>query len=381
MAQPWVMEVEGLRNSVNRSGLEGPAQPRVMNPSGPFVWLVIGDKVGDNRQVELIASALGWPTVRKELRFRPPYDRREGKPPIRPTLDHLDRDRSAPLEPPWPDLILTIGRRPLAASLWLKRQRPKSRLVVVGRPVPARYLPLVDLMVVPPSYLSPRNPNVLPLPLPLHQPPLQAVAEAAARWRERLEGIARPLVAVMVGGETRPFRFGAREAGDLLLKVQRAFPEGTLYFTTSRRTPPEVVETLSRNRPSRARIYRYGIDPENPYLALLALADRVVVTGDSVSMAVEALQCQKPLWIYELPTDLHLKERWRSRFFHPPWRPLWEVGYRFGIFSAFRDLRQFHQLLYRRRWAVAVGSRREPHPPERFPDSLRLVVEACQRLF
>lgn len=346
-----------------------------MKPQRPTLWLVIGDKVGDNRQLELIASRLDWPTVRKELRFRPPFDRREGKPPIRPTLAFLDPDRSAPLSPPWPDLILTIGRRPLSPALWIKTQSPETLLVVVGRPPPARWLSLVDLVAVPPYYLAPQDRRILRLPLPLHRPPLGAVLE------EPLGELPRPITAVLIGGETRPFRFGPKEASDLLSRLRAAFPSGTLYLTTSRRTPPEVIALLQEELPGNARLYRYGIDPpsKNPYLPLLAGADRFVVTGDSVSMITEALHTRKPLWIYEPPLDLSFKEQLRTPLFSRP--RLWEIGYRLGLFSSFRDLGRFHRELYRRGLAAPLGAPEPCRTAAKLPDPIDGVVAAISALF
>ena len=51
--------------------------------------------------------------------FRAPYVM--GKPHFRASLYHIDRALRA-LEPPWPDLILTVGRRPSMAALWVKAQ-------------------------------------------------------------------------------------------------------------------------------------------------------------------------------------------------------------------------------------------------------------------
>src|SRR5688572_10832978 len=77
------------------------------DPTTPRTWLILGDKAGDNAQVRIIADALGWPFVVKDLVFRAPYV--IGKPRFRASLYHVDRGRSASLEPPWPDLILTVG--------------------------------------------------------------------------------------------------------------------------------------------------------------------------------------------------------------------------------------------------------------------------------
>ncbi|MGB5741102.1 MAG: ELM1/GtrOC1 family putative glycosyltransferase, partial [Sedimenticolaceae bacterium] len=97
---------------------DAPADAKPTDP--PRVWLLLGEKIGDNNQVEVIADVLPWPLIRKTLRFRPPYD--QEKPPFAVTIDHVDRVRSDRLEPPWPDLILTSGRRPSMAALWVREQ-------------------------------------------------------------------------------------------------------------------------------------------------------------------------------------------------------------------------------------------------------------------
>ena len=76
----------------------------------PRTWVILSDKRGDNGQVEEIAQALGWPCEHRRLQMREPYV--IGKPRVAATLHHIDPTRSDPLEPPWPDLIITIGRRP-----------------------------------------------------------------------------------------------------------------------------------------------------------------------------------------------------------------------------------------------------------------------------
>ena len=71
----------------------------------PTTWLLLGDKRGDNGQVEAVAAALGWPCDRKNLVMKARYQ--TAKPRFRATLDHLDLDRSDALAAPWPELIIT----------------------------------------------------------------------------------------------------------------------------------------------------------------------------------------------------------------------------------------------------------------------------------
>jgi mitochondrial fission protein ELM1 len=189
------------------------------------------------------------------------------------------------------------------AALWVQEQSGgHTRIVIVGRP--KRWAERFALIVAPSQFRIPPRDNLVQLELPLLRPDEIAVAEAGAVWRRRLAGLPRPLTAVLVGGETKPFRFDAAVAATLLERLRQigARDGGTLYVSTSRRTRPEVVEALAAGLPPGAVLYRWAPDAAaaNPYLGLLAEADRFVVTGDSVSMMVEVASLGKPLAIFAL---------------------------------------------------------------------------------
>ena len=199
------------------------------------VWLLLGDKPGDNAQVEAVALALGWPCERRTLHWRPPYALE--KPRFRATLDHVDRARSASLEPPWPDLVLTIGRRPSMVALWIEAQSAgRTRIVLFGKP--SGMMDRFDLVVAGAEVQLPPRPNVVPIRLPLMRAKASDIEAASAKWRTRLAALPRPLVAILVGGPTVPFAFDLRVADRLqTLAHEIAGAGGTPYVTTSRRTP------------------------------------------------------------------------------------------------------------------------------------------------
>ncbi|MGZ9092929.1 MAG: mitochondrial fission ELM1 family protein [Rhodoplanes sp.] len=321
----------------------------------PRVWLVIGDKLGDNAQVEIVATALGWPLERKTLRFKQQYV--TGKPPFKPSLYHVDLAASDPLTPPWPDLVLTVGRRPSMAAMWIKRQSGgRGKVVLVGRP--RRMLKDFDLILATPQYRLPRQPNVLRLDLPLMRvdPPL--IESASAAWRERLEGLARPLTAVLVGGPTKPFAFDATVTRAFVAALRRsAGKSGTLFVSTSRRTPPTVVDALAAELPAGSQLFRWRPEAtDNPYHALLGLADRFVVTGDSISMLVEVARTGKPLAIFPLPMQHGPWPRVRARLaqtFQPapgdgragPLGWLGDALYNVGLVHYSREVEALHRSL------------------------------------
>jgi mitochondrial fission protein ELM1 len=282
-----------------------------MSRERPRIWLVLGDKVGDNRQVERVAEALGEPFEIRRVRFLPRWQ--DGKPPFLPSLYHLDRAASDPLEGPWPELILTIGRRPAMVALWIRRRSGnRTRIVLFGRP--KRFFDDFALIIAPAQYGLPERDSVVRLGLPLIRLDPERVEAEADRWRERLADLPRPLTVLLVGGRTKPYRMDADTARDLLERTRAAMPEGGgLYISTSRRTPPAVVETLARSLPSGARLHTFDAGGgDNPYLALLGLGDRFVVTGDSVSMLTEIARLGKPLVIHPLPVEASRARRWQD---------------------------------------------------------------------
>ena len=342
--------------------LSGPISAPISASRAP-IWLLVGEKLGDNAQVRTIATALELPVEEKLVRMREAF--RFGKPQVKPSLHHIDPEGSAPLEPPWPDLVITIGRRLSMVALWIKAQSGgRTRIVLVGRP--RRLLDRFDLVVTAAHYRLPPRKNVLRLDLPLMRVDEAAVRQAAQNWAPRFAGLRRPLIALMVGGPTKPVRFDVDVAQDLIARAaaQVAALGGSLYVTTSRRTPAAIVEALAAGLPEGAVLHRWRADAEdNPYLALLGSADAVIVTGDSISMMVEAARLGKPLAIYQQPPSDRLTQRCL--------RWLGGLAERVGLAGS-RDLSALHELMFARGLAVPLG--------QPFPESGRRAADELPKV-
>jgi hypothetical protein len=348
--------------------------------------LVLGDKEGDNAQVYAIERALGWPCERRHVQMREPWI--VGKPRVLPSLHHIDGARSDALEPPWPDLVITIGRRPSMVALWIAEQSGgRTKLVLVGKP--SGMMRRFDLVIASTEINLPPFDNVVPIALPLMGVEASRIAAAVEVWRERLAELPRPLVAFMIGGATRPFAFD-RAVTERLIELARSVvvSGGTPYLCTSRRTSPTTVEALRAGLPPSARLYRWTPgDPDNPYLGLLGLADSFVVTSDSISMLVEIIRLRRPLGILELrPRGLlgRLDQSW-----HAVIRRLCAPGtasvgnalgksiarslHGLGLFDGTRDIPAFCRMLFERGFAVPAGAPLLP-PRGEVPDDLGRVV-------
>jgi mitochondrial fission protein ELM1 len=88
-------------------------------------------------------------------------------------------------------------------------------------------------------------------------------------------------------------------------KEVRAFAEGaggSVFAVTSPRTSAEATAALSTGLGDSHHLHRWRKgERDNPYLAHLASADVIVVTGDSESMLAEAAAAGKPTYIYPIP--------------------------------------------------------------------------------
>jgi mitochondrial fission protein ELM1 len=125
--------------------------------------------------------------------------------------------------------------------------------------------------------------------------------EAKRRFGPLLSSLPRPLVAVLLGGRTRHHPFAAAEAkalGERLAALVRAEGAG-LAVTASRRTPPESLAAL-RMALGATPHYLYDGTGDNPYFGLLALADAIVVTADSVNMISDAASTGRPALVARL---------------------------------------------------------------------------------
>jgi mitochondrial fission protein ELM1 len=363
----------------------------------PHTWVILSDKRGDNGQVETIVDALSWPVEHKYVHMRPEYVL--GKPRYRPSLDHLDLSRSDPIdEGPWPDLIITVGRRPSMVALWVRQQSGnRTKIVLVGKP--SGHMLDFSLVIASAENQMPPMHNFVPITLPLMRIEPEDVAGAAQAWRERFATLPKPLIAMLIGGETNPFIMNRKVAQDLVATAHAVVDElgGTPYVTTSRRTNPEVVALLRDELPASAQFFEWSAEAEdNPYRALLGSADGFIVTADSVSMMVEVIYLHKPLAIFPLPGGwLGSVDQWRRSLAHWLFNPKldsagdhWRHGIArgfyyldvFKVLCATRDFRAFHRLLVEKGLAVWAGQPFKP-PEGKLPDDIGAVIKRIEALF
>lgn len=266
----------------------------------PRVWVLTNPHPGNRIQAIALAEALGWQYEVKELHFTP-WSRRRDLLPFLPLTVGLDRKRSSPLAPPWPDLVIGVGRSTAPVTRWIGcMSKGRTRTVQLGRTggAMARHY---DAVVAPLHCRMPPAPRRYDTVAPLNSISLQQLEEASSQWPELLDGVPRPVVVLLVGGDAARFRLGADDATRMALRVRQRTEEigGSVVAVTSRRTSQAASRALQAVLGEPHRVFLWHPDRSaNPYRALLARADVLVVTGESESMLAEAAATRAPLYIY-----------------------------------------------------------------------------------
>ena len=264
------------------------------------VWAVTEGHIGTENQARGVAEALvgsgPGAVVVKRIAVRAPW--RWLSPALWPApLTALGRNGDL-LEPPWPDVLISCGRRAAAPNLAVRKRSGGATLSVhIQRP----YMPSDRFdLVVAPRHDGLDGANVHVTRAAVHR----VTAERLAAGRSDAAGCADPArhaVTVLIGGSNRRHRLTeaiAARFGDRLAALCRRRPID-LRLTPSRRTPPAIVRILvDKLAGTGAQIWDGSGD--NPYFDWLAIADTIVVTWDSVSMTSEALATGKPVYVLPL---------------------------------------------------------------------------------
>lgn len=268
-----------------------------------LIWVLQTGRAGDNAQVLEIAHRLGGNVVVKKLTFNAMHSLPNWM--LGASQASLAPEAHQQIVPPWPNLVIAAGKRTVPVARWIKAASGgRAKLVQVGRPRAA--LRHFDLVISTPQYGLPKDSNVVELALPFASP-RPVSQQDVSYWADEWKDLPRPWTIVLIGAGKFPLRFEAPEIGDLGEKLSGL---GTsLIVIGSPRTRSDALDVLAkhvRDRP--AKFFPWSRNT-TLYQAALVLADRIVVTSDSMSMVSEAINSGKPVSIFRLPA---------SRFF-PSW--------------------------------------------------------------
>ncbi len=260
-------------------------------------WIITEGIAGTENQCLGVAEALGVTPVVKRVKLRAPWKQ------LSPWLcfghEHALADDSDKIDGPYPDILIASGRKSIGIALHVKKKSSgKTFLVQLQDP---RINPKKFDLVVVPQHDPARGDNVIVTKAGLHRVTPEKIEAARARWETEFKKIPHPRIAVLIGGTSKAHKMtedNARMLAEQLLALTDHRKAG-LLITASRRTGAENTAYL-RETLKGDNIYFWDNTGDNPYFGLLAVADYIIVTEDSVSMTSEALATGKPVYIAAL---------------------------------------------------------------------------------
>ena len=258
-------------------------------------WVVTDGKSGMESQCLGLAEVLGIEPAIIRISMRNPW--RDLAPHLRIGLAGAFVEN--PLVPPWPELLIATGRLSVPASLYVKQQNPHTRRVQIQNPgISPRHFDLV----VTPMHDNLRGMNVIQTIGALHRVTPEKLAAEGQLLAPSVASLPRPFIGVLMGGANAVYRFDSGEARVLVSELARhaSMSGGSVLVTPSRRTGEANIADIRAGLASIPGFVWDGTGA-NPYYGILALADVILVTGDSVNMVTEACASGHPVYIYDLP--------------------------------------------------------------------------------
>lgn len=255
----------------------------------PLIWVLADPRAGTAAQALGIAERLGEPFRTVPLEWGP-----LAKLPLPwPSLAGLTPASRAAFTPPWPALSISAGRRAAPVARWLHRRG--ARAVHGMRAWPAGGL---DLMVIGRHDSPAEAPHILPILGAAHRVSPARLAEARQEWAA-FAALPEPRVGLLLGGPIRGEGLDPAIAAALGQRITGF--AGSVLATASRRTGAAATEVLAESLAGLPhRLRRWGDTGPNPLLGIMAWANLLVVSGDSVSMISESLVADAPLFIAPL---------------------------------------------------------------------------------
>ncbi|TWI06106.1 hypothetical protein IP90_00369 [Luteimonas cucumeris] len=263
-------------------------------------WILSDGHAGNRRQAAALAAALDCADSREHL-LRPRAPWRWAAPRRLPGATQAFGDPFATALQAPPALAIGCGRQAALATRLLRERGARVVQILDPRIDPRHW----DLVIAP-EHDRLHGDNVITLLGSLH--PVDDAWLAQARDDFALFAqLPQPRTSLLIGGPTANvrqddagFAAGLARLGDSLRREG-----GSLLVTSSRRTSAVWRDAVQRQLAGIpglrwfAPTHATAGDEDNPYPGLLAWADRIVCTPDSVNMLSEACATRAPVFVLD----------------------------------------------------------------------------------
>lgn len=279
------------------------------------VWLLLSEKKGGNSQIQGVANSLDAGLQEKfvtynNLVFLPNFIRQFLN------LSDLTEDAKKALQKPYPDLIISAGRREAVIACILKNKAKKEGkdIKIVNLMSPGiSLINKFDLIFLPSHDNFLKRKNIIKYSINPVKVTENKLKTEKSNWEKELSSFKRPIITLIVGGSTKDNKFTDKMADKLgeLTRKAASNLNASVFYTNSRRTPKSANNIILKYINSfKNHIYDSKKDTKNPFFAYLEFADYIIITGETISMISEAIYTKKPVFVFA-PSRLLSKKHQR----------------------------------------------------------------------
>ncbi|HAG52495.1 MAG TPA: hypothetical protein DCL21_01775 [Alphaproteobacteria bacterium] len=187
------------------------------------------------------------------------------------------------------DLVVGLGSVPRLAMVTLKSRNPDLKTICIMDP--KRNYEYYDVIAVPNhDDVSYKGDNLVRITGSLSYFYKEDLEVAKEEFKEEFAPlIEKPLIGLIIGGDSKGYSFTMLKARDLLDKTLLLSKKigSKVYATTSRRTPESQAAYIKyKIEDSKNEIYTSG--KKNPFRAIMGYSSIIIVTPETVSMLMES---------------------------------------------------------------------------------------------
>jgi mitochondrial fission protein ELM1 len=313
--------------------------------SDKIIWILLGDKLGDNAQAKHLGCALqenfACTLETKKIVYNQKHKLSNLK--LQASLVSMIKGESDELDLTLaPDIVIFTGRRAVPIARWIQKQslcqhNKSTKLVAIGKPRAPFYW--FDLLVSTRQYQLPQwVPNLV-------------LNDFTLNRRDENESIDLPphpsfntpdkVVVVLLGGERSGFKMRTVEIEQIITTLksyQENQPSHSLRVVASKSTPEKALREIFDRMSGNIELFDWNQADKPSYRELLNKGDVFFVTEDSASMVTEALSTGRPVYLLEL------FQRKKIRKYSPAYwlqKCLVFTVYAFGLYDPNRTVRLF----------------------------------------
>jgi mitochondrial fission protein ELM1 len=261
-------------------------------------WCITEGKQGMIHQVHGLAQAMGLTYASRQVKLRLPWHYLPNG--CYPLINYAIANINDFSPKHCPRIIITCGKRSIFASLYLKS--------VLGNRIKTIHIQNPQIAtsrfdhVVAPQHDALSGENVISTRFAINHITATLLTQSADALQKHFKPHSRPLTLVILGGTNRHFDFTTASLTSLCQSLTTLCMDGgECVVVPSRRTPDDVCEQFRAWAEQTSNAHFWTDGNFNPYLGLLAICDRVIITADSSSMISESISAKKPTYIYQLP--------------------------------------------------------------------------------